>query len=67
MTKEEEREFWARAILETLKASGLSVEKLAEALNVGARELRYWRSAQRRPTGIIAVRIYEFRKRIIEG
>lgn len=67
MEKEQERQYWARVIHEIQRASGLTVVKLAEALNVEVRDLRYWRSAQRRPTGIVAVRFYEFRKKLLEG
>ena len=60
MNKEEEREYWPRVIREIQKLSGMTIEQLAERIGLSEREISYLK-AGRRPTGIVAVRIYEIR------
>lgn len=62
MTRDEERQYWARATREVLKASKLTIEAFAQAMGVCGREVSYWKAAKRRPVGIIAVRFFEFRR-----
>lgn len=67
MTKEEEREYWARLVRETQRASGLTLEALADRLGVTPRDVSYWKSGDRRPTGLVAVKFFELRRDCILG
>ena len=57
----EERLYWARVVREVQKLSGLTVDALALKLKVSPREVAYWKSGVRRPTGMVSIRLYEYR------
>lgn len=61
MNKQEEFNYWPRVVREAIRFGNLTVEALAEKLDVSPREVYYWQAGDRRPTGMIAVRLYEFR------
>lgn len=64
MNKAEERMWWARCIREIQHMSGETVEDLSERLGVAVREVAYWKSGKRRPIGINAVRVFEYRAQL---
>lgn len=61
MDKEEEYEYWARVIRETQRLSGMTLKELAGYLGVDQRSVKYWKSGKRRPMGLVALRLYEYR------
>lgn len=67
MDKEEERVYWARVVREIQHLSGMTLQQLADYLNVDARNVKYWKSGHRRPTGIVTVRLYEYRRALMLG
>lgn len=64
MNKTDERLWWARCIREIQKLSGETLEELAERFGVSARDVTYWKCGKRRPNGINAVRVYEYRAQL---
>ena len=68
MNKEEERtNYWPRVVREAQEYGGLTVERLAEKFGVSAREVYHWKAGRRRPTGMLAVMLYEFRCVVMSG
>lgn len=67
MDKEEERRYWARVVHEVLRMSGWTMQQLADYLGVDPRNVRYWRSGQKCPNGIVTVRLYEYRVSLHNG
>ena len=62
MDKEEERsDYWPRVVREAQKYGGLTLQGLADFLRVSRREVCHWKAGDSRPTGMIAVRLYEYR------
>lgn len=66
MNENRERDYWRRAVQEVLEASGLTLEELADKMGVTPRQVANWRRGQR-PTGIVAVRFFEYRKTLLVG
>ena len=69
MNKTDERLWWARCIREIQKLSGETLEELADRWQVAVREVAYWKAGKRRPNGINAVRVFEYRAHLfmVEG
>ena len=63
MNREEEKGYWRRVITEMQKA-GYSLEKLAYLMHTTERQILNWKAGHR-PTGIMAVRLFEFRRDIL--
>jgi transcriptional regulator with XRE-family HTH domain len=64
----EEQKYWARLIQE-LQDWGITLERIAEYLNVSDRQVSYWKSGQR-PTGLLAINLYMFhdkQRRVLQG
>ena len=63
MNKEEEKQYWPRVVRETQKLSHMTLQQLADKVGICVRELVYLK-AGRRPTGIVAVRLYLYRAQL---
>lgn len=63
MTKEEEKQYWRRVIGDVQRA-GYTLAELAKMLQVEVRLVTSWREGHR-PTGLLAVRLYELRRTIV--
>jgi hypothetical protein len=61
-----EREYWRRATCEVLGASGWTVAALAAFLEVHPASVEAYKRGER-PTGLVAVRLYELRRELIFG
>ena len=61
MTREEEKAYWARVVRETQKLADLTLQELADRLDLCVREISYMKAGKARPTGMCAVRLYEYR------
>ena len=57
----EEQQYWSKLIQE-LQDWGITLEKIAEHLNVSDRQVSYWKAGQR-PTGLLAINLYRFHEK----
>jgi predicted transcriptional regulator len=51
-------------VMDVLK-SGITMQSLATLMGVSDRQVHHWKAGQQRPTGIVAVRLFEFRRGIV--
>ena len=66
MNRNVERDYWRRATLDVLQATGWTVARLAEFLEVHQNTIEAYKRGER-PTGLVAVRLYELRRELIFG
>jgi hypothetical protein len=61
-----EREYWKRATCEVLGCPGWNIWKLAVFLEVHPNSIMHYKRGER-PTGLVAVKLYELRRELIFG
>ena len=67
MDKKEELIYWPRVVREAQKHGLLTLEDIAKYLGVTSRDVSHWKSGRSRPTGMVAVRLYEWRCTLMSG
>lgn len=65
VSHETEREYWGRVVREVQRLSGLTLEQLGDKFGVSDRDISYWKAGERRPTGMVAVRFFEYRRELL--
>lgn len=66
MNCNEEREYWMRVVDEVLTASGDTMEQLADRVKASPRQVYRWKFHGERPTGLVAIRLFEYRRELAE-
>lgn len=67
MNKEQEKLYWPRVVREAQKFGHLTLQAIANYLGVTSRDVSHWKSGRSRPTGMVAVKLYEWRCTLMSG